>query len=316
MTADCGRTSDAVVPGAEEPDPKGPTSASASGVSPLPVRAQTSDTVVPGAEGRDTKGPTSASASGVSPLPVRALHREAERARGWLESGAWRPDAADAEAAARVLARLTAPLPRRGAAWARARAVDRDRRLQRIWRSAVHHLDAGAVSPPAAALLAAVARAYAPWYGTPNPPPAAAAPRYPVPSGSAAPEGAAAHGAATRDAADRPEAPPTDAGEALLPGLTDVFTALAAPAPPGTGDRYPAAVPWRTRYAGRFRHYGRPARHVWTADTFRCPGCSNADGPWTVVCDWRRVTLGCPCGVTTDRHGLTFSEVFLVLPDA
>ncbi|NEC42426.1 hypothetical protein G3I63_12060, partial [Streptomyces sp. SID8016] len=113
MTADCGRTSDAVVPGAEEPDPK---------------------------------GPTSASASGVSPLPVRALHREAERARGWLESGVWRPDAADAEAAARVLARLTAPLPRRGAAWARARTVDRDRRLQRIWRSAVHHLDAGAVS--------------------------------------------------------------------------------------------------------------------------------------------------------------------------
>ncbi|MFF2599167.1 hypothetical protein ACFVVB_08790 [Streptomyces californicus] len=316
MTADCGRTSDAVVPGAEEPDPKGPTSASASGVAPLPVRAQTSDAVVPGAEGPDPKGPTSASASGVSPLPVRALHREAERARGWLESGVWRPDAADAEAAARVLARLTAPLPRRGAAWARARTVDRDRRLQRIWRSAVHHLDAGAVSPPAAALLAAVARAYVPWYGTPNPPPAAAAPRYPVPSGSAAPEGAAAHGAVTRDAADRPEAPPTDAGEALLPGLTDVFTALAAPAPPGTGARHPAAVPWRTRYAGRFRHYGRPARHVWTADTFRCPGCSNADGPWTVVCDWRRVTLGCPCGVTTDRHGLTFSEVFLVLPDA
>lgn len=219
MTAGCGRTSDAVVPGAEEPDPK---------------------------------GPTSASASGVSPLPVRALHREAERARGWLESGVWRPDAADAEAAARVLARLTAPLPRRGAAWARARAVDRDRRLQRIWRSAVHHLDAGAVSPPAAALLAAVARAYVPWYGTPNPPPAAAAPRYPVPSGSAAPEGTAAHGAATRDAADRPETPPTDAGEALLPGLIDVFTALAAPAPPGTGARHPAAVPWRTRYAGRF----------------------------------------------------------------
>ncbi|MFI1802307.1 hypothetical protein ACH415_01635 [Streptomyces californicus] len=277
---------------------------------------RTSDAVVPGAEGPDPKGPTSASAFGVSPLPVRALHREAERARGWLESGVWRPDAADAEAAARVLARLTAPLPRRGAAWARARAVDRDRRLQRIWRSAVHHLDAGAVSPPAAALLAAVARAYAPWCGTPNPPPAAAAPRYPVPSGSAAPEGAAARGAATRDAADRPEAPPTDAGEALLPGLTDVFTALAAPAPPGTGARHPAVVPWRTRYAGHLRHYGRPARHVWTADTFRCPGCSNADGPWTVVCDWRRVTLGCPCGLTTDRHGLTFSEVFLVLPDA
>ncbi len=153
----------------------------------------------------------------------------------------------------------------------------------------------GRGQPAAAALLAAVARAYVPWYGTPNPPPAAAAPRYPVPSGSAAPEGAAAHGAATRDAADRPEAPPTDAGEALLPGLTDVFTALAAPAP--ARDRgHPAAVPWRTRYAGRFRHYGRPARHVWTADTFRCPGCSNADGPWIVVCDWRRVTLGCPCG--------------------
>jgi hypothetical protein len=35
-----------------------------------------------------------------------------------------------------------------------------------------------------------------------------------------------------------------------------------------------------------------------------------------VACDWHLVTLGCPCGLVTGRHGLTFSEVFLVLPDA
>lgn len=243
-------------------------------------------------------------ASGVPRLPVRALNREADRARRWLESGEWRPDAADAAAAAGLLARLTAPLPRRGAEWVRTRAVDRDRRLQRVWRSAVHHLDAGAVSPPAASLLAAVARAFVPWYGTPNPPPAAAAPRYPVPRGTAA-----------QGTADGSQTPPTEAGEALLPGLIALFTALAAPPLPGTAPYRPPAVVLRTRYAGRFRHYGRPARQVWTADTFRCPGCSTADGPWTVACDWRLVALGCPCGVTTDRHGLTLSEVFLVLPD-
>ncbi|MGW4343574.1 hypothetical protein ACWEL8_00510 [Streptomyces sp. NPDC004690] len=242
---------------------------------------------------------TPGAASRARQLRVRALTRESDRARRSLATGVWRPATVDADAAAKVLARLTAPLPARGAAGARARAVDRDRRLQRIWRTAVHHLDAGAVSPPAAALLAAVARALLPWSATPNPPPAAAAPHYPVPRG----------------AADGSPVAPTAAGEALLPGLTELFTALAAPRPSGAGSRTPAAEPWQAEYAGRFRHYGRPAHDVWTADTVRCPGCGNADGPWTVACDWRRITLGCPCGRTTDRHGLTFSEVFLVLPD-
>ncbi|WP_411082723.1 hypothetical protein [Streptomyces sp. cmx-18-6] len=232
-------------------------------------------------------------------LPVLALSRESARARQWLDAGEWRPDAADADAAAQVLHRLAAPLPTRGADSARARAVDRDRRLQRIWRAAVHHLDAGAVSPPAAALSAAVARAFLPWYAAPNPPPAAAAPHYPIP----------------QDTADGSQEPPTGAGEALLPDLIALFTALAAPAPPGSAPRTPSAVPWQERYAGRFRHYGRPAHDVWTADTVRCAGCARADGPWTVACDWERVTLGCPCGLVTDRHGLTFSEIFLVLPD-
>ncbi|MFD5417508.1 hypothetical protein ACFWJT_05690 [Streptomyces sp. NPDC127069] len=243
---------------------------------------------------------TPPSTSGTQELPVLALTRESERARGMLAAGEWRADAADTDAAARVLARLTAPLPTRRAGSARARAVDRDRRLQRIWRSAVHHLDAGAVSAPAAALLAAVARALLPWFAVPNPPPAAAAPHYPLPRGTG--EGF--------------PAAPTEAGESLLPDMTDLFAALSAPHPPGTVPRTPAAAPWQTRYAGRFRHYGRPAHDVWTADTFRCSGCGNADGPWFVTCDWRRVTLGCPCGQETDRHGLSFSEVFLVLPDA
>lgn len=77
-----------------------------------------------------------------------------------------------------ALGRLTAPLPARRAAAARTRATDRDRRLQRVLRTALHHLDAGAVSPSAAALLAAVVRAPLPWHGVPNPPAAAAAPRY------------------------------------------------------------------------------------------------------------------------------------------
>lgn len=232
-------------------------------------------------------------------LPVLALTRESDRARQLLAAGEWRPAAQDTDAAANVLARLAAPLPARRAGSARLRAVDRDRRLQRIWRTAVHHLDAGAVGPPTAALLAAVARALVPWSAAPNPPAAAAAPRY----------------AALPDTVDGSPVPPTEAGEALLPDLISLFAALAAPIPSATAPRTPAAVAWQVRHAGRFRHYERPARDVWTADTFRCSGCAHAEGPWTVACDWHRVTLGCPCGLVTDRHGLTFSEVFLVLPD-
>lgn len=144
-----------------------------------------------------------------------------------------------------------------------------------------------------------MARALLPWSAAPNPPAAAAAPRYPTPQGTAA----------------GLPVPPTDAGEALLPDLIALFAALAAPRPSGVSSRTPEAAPWQVRYGGRFRHYGRPARGVWTADTVRCPGCAHADGPWTVTCDWCLVTLACPCGRVNDRHGLTFSEVFLVLPD-
>ncbi|MEU3416910.1 AAA family ATPase, partial [Streptomyces sp. NPDC006658] len=151
-----------------------------------------------------------------SPLWTRALARESDRTRRLLAADEWRLDAADAEAARAVLARLTAPLPARPRAAVRARATDRDRRLQRALRTTVHHLDAGAVGPPAAALLAAVARALLPWHGAPNPPPAAAAPRYGI-----APEGT------------ERTAPPTAAGEALLPGLAALFGALAATCAPG-----------------------------------------------------------------------------------
>ncbi|MEU0272612.1 hypothetical protein [Streptomyces sp. NPDC006307] len=230
--------------------------------------------------------------SGTQPLPTRALTREAGRARQLLAAGEWRPGAADAEVAAAVLARLTAPLPsRRGAAARRAAAVDRDRRLQRVLRTALHHLDAGAVSPPAAALLAAVARALLPWHAHPNPPAAAAAPRYPA--GPAA----------------------TEAGEALLPELVALFTALVSASPPGTFPLTPPAVPWQVSYAGPFRRHGRPAPGVWTAETVGCPGCGGTVGPWTVACDWRRITLGCACGAVTHKHGLAFSEVWLLLPD-
>ncbi|MER8236661.1 hypothetical protein [Streptomyces sp. NPDC094049] len=232
-------------------------------------------------------------------LLAGALTRESARARQLLAAGEWLPTVADAAAAARILARLSAPLPARRADSARARAVDRDRRLQRIWRTAVHHLDAGEVSPPAAALLASVARAFLPWFAAPNPPAAAAAPRYPTGRGTA----------------DGLPVPPADAGEALLPDLIALFAALAAPVPSGTSSRTPTAVSWQVQHEGRFRHYERPAHDVWTAKTVRCSRCANADGPWTVACDWHVVTLGCPCGLVTDRHGLTFSEVFLVLPD-
>ncbi|MFG3045944.1 hypothetical protein ACGFZR_13580 [Streptomyces sp. NPDC048241] len=232
-------------------------------------------------------------------LPTRALTRESDRARQLLAAGEWHPTTEDTGAAAKVLDRLAAPLPTRGTGNGRARAVDRDRRLQRVWRTSVHHLDAGAVTPPCAALLAAVARAFLPWSAAPNPPAAAAAPRYPTPHGTA----------------DGSPPPPTEAGEALLADLIPLFASLAAPSPPGDVPRTPAAVPWNVRHTGRFRHYERPARDVWTAETVRCAQCAQADGPWTVACDWHQVTLECPCGLVTDRHGLRFSEVFLVLPD-
>ncbi|MFD9004286.1 hypothetical protein ACFV0T_25575 [Streptomyces sp. NPDC059582] len=234
------------------------------------------------------------------PLPARALVREADRARQLLAAGKWRPTRADADAAAHILARLTAPLPARGDGSARTRATDRDRRLQRTWRTTVHHLDAGAVSAPAAALVAAVARALLPWHTVPSPPPAAAAARYPLP----------------QDTFGGPAPTPTEAGEALLPGLARLFTALATPTPPETAALTPPAVPWEVRHTGRFRHYARPAPGVWTADTFRCPGCGHAGGPWTVSGDWRLITLGCACGLATGEHGLTFSEIWLCLPDS
>jgi hypothetical protein len=226
------------------------------------------------------------------PLPTRALTQEACRARRLLAAGKWRPAAPDAEAAAAVLARLTAPLPHRRGVTARLSATDRDRRLQRVLRTTVHHLDAGAVGPPTAALLAAVARALLPWYAYPNPPAAAAAPRYWA--------GAVA---------------PTGAGEALLPELAALFNDLARVSPPGTVALTPPAVPWQGSYAGGFRRYGRPAPGVWTAETVGCPGCGSTVGPWTVSCDWRRITLGCRCGAVSREHGLAFSEVWLVLPE-
>lgn len=238
--------------------------------------------------------------NGLRPLPTRALVRQSERSRRLLNSGDWRPAPADTEAAAAVLGRLTTPLPTRRTATEKTQATDRDRRLQRILRTALHHLDADAVSPPAAALLAAVARALLPWHAAPNPPAAAAAPRYGAPPGTPA------------DVA----APPTEAGEALLPDLIALFATLAAPSPPGTVPCAPAIEPWTVRHAGPFRRHGRPAPGVWTAETVACPGCGRTAGPWTVTCDWHLLALGCPCGTVTRDHGLSFSEVWLLLPDA
>ncbi|NNN29408.1 hypothetical protein HLK59_03370 [Streptomyces sp. S3(2020)] len=233
------------------------------------------------------------------PLLTCALTREAGQARLRLAAGEWRPAAADSEAAAAVLDRLAAPLPARRATTARELATDRDRRLQRLLRTTLHHLDAGAVSPPMAALLAAVARAFLPWHATPNPPGAGAAPRYGSPAGTA----------------DGPVVSPTEAGEHLLPGLTALFTELASPHPPGTVPLTPPVEPWQVRYAGRFRRYGRPAPGVWTAEAVGCPACGGQAGPWTVTCDWRLISLGCPCGAVTREHGLALSEVWLLLPD-
>ncbi|MES5825397.1 hypothetical protein [Streptomyces sp. RG80] len=247
--------------------------------------------------GHETHG----AAFGPRSLQTRALTREARQARRLLAAGQWRPAAADSEAAAAVLERLAAPLPARRAAAARTLATDRDRRLQRILRTTLHHLDAGAVSPPAAALLAAVARAFLPWHATPNPPGAAAAPRYGTLAGTA----------------DGPAGPPTEAGEALLPDLIALFAVLASTRPPGAVPipLTPPVEPWEIRYAGRFRRYGRPTSGVWTAETVACPACGGKDGPWTVTCDWHLISLGCPCGVVTREHGLAVSEVWLLLPD-
>ncbi|MGW3375808.1 hypothetical protein [Streptomyces hydrogenans] len=106
---------------------------------------------------------------------MRELLHRVEWAERALDAGRWRPGPGDSAAAAAVRARLAAPLP------ARPDADARDRRLQRLLRTVLHHLDGGAVSPPAAALLAAMARAFLPWHAFPNPPVAAAAPAYGTP---------------------------------------------------------------------------------------------------------------------------------------
>ncbi|WP_245699854.1 hypothetical protein [Streptomyces roseifaciens] len=110
-------------------------------------------------------------------------------------------------------------------------------------------------------------------------------------------------------------APPTESGEALLPDLTALFTALAATSAPGAVPLTPLAEPWQVQYQGRFRRHTRPAPGVWTAETVGCPKCGGKDGPWTVTCDWRQATLGCACGVVSREHGLSLSEIWLVLPE-
>ncbi|WP_328722591.1 hypothetical protein OHT52_25915 [Streptomyces sp. NBC_00247] len=227
-----------------------------------------------------------------------ALVRESGRTWRLLAANEWRLSPADAEAARAVLARLTAPLPAQRGTAARSSATDRDRRLQRALRTTVHHLDAGAVSPSAAALLAAVARALLPWHAAPNPLPSAAAPRYPPAPGTAA-----------------ASAPPTGAGEALLPGLGALFAALVATSSGDADPHTPPVEPWKALYTGRFRHHTRPAPGVWSAETVGCPGCGEQDGPWTVTCDWRRAVLGCACGTASEGHGLSLSEIWLVLPE-
>ncbi|TXS59264.1 hypothetical protein EAO76_42665, partial [Streptomyces sp. sk2.1] len=80
-------------------------------------------------------------------LHDRVLVLEGERARRLLAEDRWRLSPPDAEAVRAVLARLTAPLPvGRGAVARGQEEVHRDRRIQRILRTTVHHLDAGAVS--------------------------------------------------------------------------------------------------------------------------------------------------------------------------
>ncbi|MET9954026.1 hypothetical protein ABZ135_21075 [Streptomyces sp. NPDC006339] len=194
----------------------------------------------------------------------------------------------DAEAVGDVLARVVAPLP------GRVRARDRDRRLQRVFRTTVHHLDAGEVSPSLAALLAAVARALVPWHAYPNAPRAAAAPRY----------------------GDATEPPPTEAGEALLADPAELFTALMATSGRHAVPLTPPVEPWRAHHVGRFRRCTRPAPGVWAAETIRCPECGGKDGPWTVDCDWRRAALGCPCGAVHREHGLALSEIWLALAES
>lgn len=75
-------------------------------------------------------------------LATRALARESGRARRLLAAQQWHPAPADGHAAATVLARHTAPLPTRKHSSEQTRITDRNRRLQRILRSALHHLDA------------------------------------------------------------------------------------------------------------------------------------------------------------------------------
>ncbi|MEW2621351.1 hypothetical protein [Streptomyces sp. NPDC048106] len=237
-------------------------------------------------------------AAGPHPLMTRALTRESARARHLLAAGQWHPAPPDTEAATAVLTRLTAPPPAQRTTSAQTVATHRDRRLQRILRTTLHHLDAGAVSPPATALLAAVARALLPWHTHPNRPAAAAAPAYGTPP----------------KAPDGTSTPPTEAGEALLPGLTALFTTLAA-SPPTTAPLTPPAEPWHALYTGRLRRHSRPAPGVWAAETVACSRCASTAGPWTVTCDWHRSTLGCPCGTATRDHGLAFFEVWLLLPD-
>ncbi|MEW2288412.1 hypothetical protein [Streptomyces sp. NPDC047841] len=200
------------------------------------------------------------------------------------------------------------PLPARGAVPGEAgltappsvrRAAGRHRRLQRVLRTVLHRLGAGAVSRSAAAPLAAVARALPAWHGIPNPPVAAAAPRYGA--GPGVPNGVAST--------------PTEAGEALLPGLTAVFGALAAPGLPVSPRSRRRPGPGRS--GTRAGSAARPprARRVDGPDG-ALPGMRGRGRAWTVTCDRSPITPGCPRGTVTRAHGLAFPEVRPVPPEA
>ncbi|MFB9390788.1 hypothetical protein ACFPM3_17705 [Streptomyces coeruleoprunus] len=151
------------------------------------------------------------------------------------------------------------------------------------------------VTPLMAEVLTGIAQCLVPWYVSPNPPPAAAAPSY----------GRSAWVTGDMEEERRMAA----LGEALRPHLVSLLQDIARPIPPEARPRTPSAAPWSLRHEGRLvRHRREPG--VWTATPVSCPACG-LQGPWSLTSDWRSLELVCDCGASWTEHGLSLVGVCL-----
>lgn len=233
-------------------------------------------------------------AGGLRALPTGLLVRTGSRIRGQLERGEWLPTEDDRSAAEAVLAQLNAAV-KIPAGRHEAETRQLARRLQRALRTVIHQVDNCPISPLMTEVLTGIAQSLVPWHGSPNPPPAAAAPAYGRSFWSTGAAGEQGRMAVV--------------GEALRPHLVGLLQEIEKAGQVGSPPFTPPVEAWSVHHEGRLVRYQR-SPGVWTATPVRCPACGRL-GPWSVMSDWRVLELTCCCGESLIDHGLSLIGVCL-----